>query len=149
MSVYHSASLHLHVNLLLYWRPKLFFPEMHFLKCAQEFSWTLKLCCVVVNKESFSVWTLEMSLTNYDGGGLVTKLCLTLVTAWNVARQAPLSMGFSRQEYWSGLPFPLPGDLPDPGIKPGSPALQADSSPTELWGKPTTNCSYLWKDIVV
>ena len=46
--------------------------------------------------------------------------------------QAPLSMGFSRQEYWSGLPFPSPGDLPDPGIRPESAALQADSLPTEL-----------------
>ena len=45
-------------------------------------------------------------------------------------------MGFSRQEYWSGLPFPSPRDLPKPGIKPGSPALQAHSLPTELWGKP-------------
>ena len=45
-------------------------------------------------------------------------------------------MGFSRQEYWSGLPFPSPGDLPDPGIEPWSPALQADSLPTELQGKP-------------
>ena len=51
---------------------------------------------------------------------------------WTVARQAPLSMGFSRQEYWSGLPFPSPGDLPNPGIKPKSPALQADDLPTEL-----------------
>ena len=68
-----------------------------------------------------------MSLTNCDGGGLVTKLCLTLATPWTVAHQAPLSIGFSRQENWSELPFPLPGDLPDPGIKPGSPALQADS----------------------
>ena len=49
------------------------------------------------------------------------------VTPWSVARQAPLSMGFSRQEYWSGLPFPTPGDLHDPGIEPVSPALQADS----------------------
>ena len=65
------------------------------------------------------------------GGGLVAKSCLTLVTPWTVAHQAPLSMGFSRQEYWSGLPFPSPGDLPDPGIEPGSPALQADSLPTE------------------
>ena len=47
----------------------------------------------------------------------------------------PLSMGFSRQEYRSWLPFPSPGDLPDPGIEPGSPALQADSLPTELQGK--------------
>ena len=53
-----------------------------------------------------------------------------------VACQAPLSMGFSRQEYWSGLPFPSPEDLPDPGIEPGSPAFQADSLPFELQGRP-------------
>ena len=57
-------------------------------------------------------------------------------TPWTVAHQAPLSMRFSRQGYWSGLPFPSPGDLPDLGIEPGSPALQADSLPTELQGKP-------------
>jgi len=49
------------------------------------------------------------------------------VTPWTVACQAPQSMGFSRQEYWSGLPFPSSGDLPNPGIKPASPAWQADS----------------------
>ena len=54
----------------------------------------------------------------------------------DVTCQAPLSMKFSRQEYWSGLPFPSPGDLLDPGIKPGSPALQADSLPSEPPGKP-------------
>ena len=54
------------------------------------------------------------------------------LTPWTVACQAPLSMGFSRQEYWSGLPFPLPGDLPDPEIKSGSPALEADSLPSEV-----------------
>ena len=48
------------------------------------------------------------------------------VTPWTVASQAPQSMEFSRQEYWSGLPFPSPGDLPNPGIEPGSPTLQAD-----------------------
>ena len=53
------------------------------------------------------------------------------VTPWTVARQAPLSMEFSRQEYWSGLPFPSPGDLPNPGIKPGSPAWQADALSSE------------------
>ena len=57
-------------------------------------------------------------------------------TPWTVAYQASQSIGFSRQEYWSGLPFPSPGDLPDPGIKPGSPALQADTLPTEPPGKP-------------
>ena len=56
-------------------------------------------------------------------------------TAWTVAHQAPLSMGFSRQEYWSGLPFPYPGDLPNPEIKPGSPALQANCLPSEPPGK--------------
>ena len=55
------------------------------------------------------------------------------------ARQAPLSLGFPRQEYWSGLPFPSPGDLPHPGIKPVSPALQADFLPCEPPGKPI-NC---------
>ena len=54
---------------------------------------------------------------------------------WTISRQASLSMGFSRQEYWSELPFPSPGDLPDPGIKSGSPALQADSLPPEPPGK--------------
>ena len=57
-------------------------------------------------------------------------------TPWTVARQALLSMGFSRREYWSGLPFPSPGDLPDPGVKPRSPTLQADSLPSEPPGKP-------------
>ena len=58
------------------------------------------------------------------------------VTPWTVACQAPPSMGFSRQEYWSGLPFPSPGGLPDPGIELGSPALQADSLPSESPGNP-------------
>ena len=62
-----------------------------------------------------------------SGGDLITKSCLTLVTPWIVAQQVPLSMGFSRQEYWSELLFPSPGDLPDPEIDPGSPALQADT----------------------
>ena len=57
-------------------------------------------------------------------------------TPWTLVRQAPLSMGFSKQEYWSGLPFPSPGDLPNPGIKPGSPALQADALSSWLPGKP-------------
>ena len=66
------------------------------------------------------------------------KVCLSVVsdsaTPWTVARQSPLSMGFSRQEYWSGLPWPPPGDLPDPGIEPWSPVLQADSLPdSEPW----------------
>ena len=57
---------------------------------------------------------------------------LLFATPWTVAPQAPPSMGFSRQEDWSGLPFPSPGDLPDPGIELRSPALQADALPSEL-----------------
>ena len=56
------------------------------------------------------------------------------MTPWDVAQKAPLSMGFSRQEFWSGLPFPSPGDLPEPGME-GSPVLQADSLPSESPGK--------------
>ena len=55
---------------------------------------------------------------------------------WTIAHQAPLSMGFSKQESWSGLPFPSPEELLDPGVEPGSPALQADSLLTQLQGKP-------------
>ena len=57
------------------------------------------------------------------------------VTPWIVALHIPLSMDFSRQEYWRGLPCSSPGDLPDPGMKPGSPALQADSLLSEPPGK--------------
>ena len=71
-----------------------------------------------------------------SSSGLDTKSCPTLGTPQTVACQVPLSMGFSRRGYWSGLPFPSPGDLPDPGIEPRSLALQADSLLTELRGKP-------------
>ena len=77
------------------------------------------------------------------GGGLAAQSCLTLVTPWTVAPQAPLSMGFSGQEYWSGLPFPSPGELFNPGIEPRSPALQAYSLPTELWGKPSCRAHHV------
>ena len=59
----------------------------------------------------------------YCGGVQLLSRGPLFVTPWTAARQAPLSMGFSRQEYSSGLPFPPPGDLPDPGIEPQSPAL--------------------------
>ena len=65
---------------------------------------------------------------------LVAKSYLILVTLWTLAHQAPLSIWFSRQEYWIELPFPSPGDLPGPRFEPRSPALQADSLLTELPG---------------
>ena len=75
------------------------------------------------------MWGLKMSLSRVR----------LFVTLWTVAYEAPPSMGFSRQEYWSGLPLPSPGDLPDPGIEPGSPALQADALPSKPPGKPQIN----------
>ena len=79
--------------------------------------------------EKYKIHNINRTMM-YGSDGLVTKLCLTLATPWTVACQAPLSMGFSRQEYYSGLPFPPPGDLPHPGMKlepPVFPALQAYS----------------------
>ena len=84
------------------------------------------------NESGIVSWGEFMFNILIAGGGLVAKSCLTLRTPWTVACQAPLSMGFSRQEYWSGLLFPSAGDLPNPGIEPGSPVLQTDSLLTEL-----------------
>ena len=67
----------------------------------------------------------------------------SFATPWTIAHQIPLSVGFSRQEYCSGLPFPSPRDLPDPGIKPGSPSLQADALTSEPPGKPRSVVKYL------
>ena len=69
-------------------------------------------------------------------GGLVARSCPTLVTAWTIACQAPLSIGFPRQEYWSVLPFPPSEDLPDPETEPSSPALQAGSLLLSHQGSP-------------
>ena len=81
-------------------------------------------------------------------GGVVAKLCPTLGTSWTVACQAPVSMGFSRQEYWSGLPCPSLGDLPDPGNKPLSvisPAWQMDSVLLVPPGKPRPSVKFCYK----
>ena len=93
---------------------------------------------------SFSCWWkfgcqvwLNVDYFMYTYGEWVKPLSRVqlFVTQWTVAHQAPLSMGFSRQEYWSGLPFPSPGDLLNPGIEPRSPALQADALTSEPPGK--------------
>ena len=89
---------------------------------------TTKLCSLKCLKQSMSwyVWS-EVKLLS----------CVRLfATRWTVAYQASPSMEFSRQEYWNGLPFPSPGDLPNPGIEPRSPTLQADTLPSESPGKP-------------
>ena len=87
-------------------------------------------------KDSWDIPSQDADLKHCHGVGLVAKSCPTLATPWTVAYQAALSMGFPKQEYWSGLPCPPPGDLPNPGIEPGSPALQAGSLATEPPGKP-------------
>ena len=133
---------------LFWWAPK----SLWMLTAAMK----LKDTCSLEQK----LWQTSLSL-------LVAKSCPTLATPWTDC-QAPLSMGFSRQEYWGGLPFPSPedlpnpgieprspifpspGDLPNPGIEPRSPILQADSLPAEPPGLSTThihnsyNCTYNW-----
>ena len=98
-----------------------------YLKCSgikkHSIIWhTFELWCVCVCQSLSCVWLFT--------------------TPWTVVRQAPLSMEFSRQQYWSGLLFPAPGDLPDPVIKPRSPALQADSLQSEPPGKPQSTPRY-------
>ena len=86
----------------------------------------------------FNVWKLSKVLMTLPGyvENVVKSLSHVrlFATPWTVAHQAPPFMGFPRQEYWSGLPFPSPGDLPNPGIEPRSPALQADALTSELPG---------------
>ena len=86
----------------------------------------------------FTNWAMREApiKINYESESEVAQSCLTLWDPWTVAHQTLLSMGFSRQEYWSGLPFPSPGDLPYPGIEPRSPTLQADTLTSVPPGKP-------------
>ena len=103
-------------------------------ECSQapEFSWSEPLPCFL---PSFLLTSLLGNIWKVKV--LVAQSFPTLtVIPWTVAHQAPLSMEFSRREYWSGLTFPSPGDLPDPRIEPSSPALQANSLPSESPGKP-------------
>ena len=97
--------------------------------------------CRLSWKEEDVVLQLRIALNFYVGGVCVC-VCVShsvvsdSVTPWTVTHQVPLSVEFSRQEYWSGLPFSSPGDLPNPEIEPVSPALQADSLLSEPPGKP-------------
>ena len=106
--------------------------------CSAGQVWEAEFDSVVRNLSAVVSASRDKTITNYPltpYGGLVAKSCPTLVSPWTVARQAPLSIGFSMQEYWSGLPFPSPGDLSNPRIEPESSALKADSLLTELPGK--------------
>ena len=90
-------------------------------RCMERVTWKLTLPYV---KQEFAIRSDQ----------LLSHVRL-FATLWTVAYQASPSLGFSRQEYWSGLPFPSPGDCPDPGIKPGSPTLEADTLTSEPSGK--------------
>ena len=92
--------------------------------------------CVHIYIHTHTYTPMYMYTHIYCCGCLVTKSCPTLVTPWFIAHQAPLPMGFPREEYWSGLPFPSPGDLPSPGIEPASPELASGFFTTEPPGKP-------------
>ena len=93
----------------------LFRSSVHFL------SWFICLFVFALGLYEFFIYLEYLPLLCWS----LSHVCL-FVTLWNVAHQAPLSMEFSRQEYWSGVPCPPPGDLPDPGLKSESPELQAD-----------------------
>ena len=88
-------------------------------------------CSIVFNIKSFWMHCVTNGLANVKS---LSRVWL-FATLWTVAHQAPLSIGFSRQEYWGGLPFPSPDDLLNPGIEPGSPSVQADALTSELPGK--------------
>ena len=81
-------------------------------------------------------WDTACQESDTDNGSVSCSVISDSVTPGTIALQAPLSMGFSRPEYWSGLPFAPPGDFPEPGTEPRSPAFQADSLPSGPPGKP-------------
>ena len=95
-------------------------------------AWHAAVYGVTKSRTWLSDWTTRMIITVLSHSGVSN----SYATLWTVACQAPLSMGFPRQEYWSGLPFPSPGHLPDPGIGPASPALAGGFFITEPCGKP-------------
>ena len=95
----------------------------------------VSLCCVPESYTHNVMSTMKVKVTVKVKVKSLSHVRL-FATTWTVAHQAPPSMGFSRQEHWSGLPFPSPGDLPNPGIEPRSPELQADALTSESPGKP-------------
>ena len=104
----------------------IFFPSVLTPACASSSpSFLMMYSAYKLNKQGDNIQPWHTPFPIWKSESEVTQSCPTLCDPWIVAHQAPPSMGFSRQEYWSGLPFPSPGDLPDPGIEPRSPTLQA------------------------
>ena len=100
-----------------------------------------------ISKSSSCTFKIRTDSHRFSLCVLVTQSSRLFATPWTAAHQASLSMRFSRQAYWSGLPFPSPGDIPDPGIKPGSRALQSNSLPAELQGK--THCKLVLTNFLI
>ena len=99
------------------------FYECHFIWQKRDWGFTMSQDSYKLTRRQFK-WVFFPQLGYLSPCWcFIIKLCPILAMLWTVAHKAPLSMGFSRQEYWSGLLFLLPGDLPNPGIKPGSPAI--------------------------
>ena len=107
-----------------------------------QYCWLHKMNWEVVSPHLFSETCLWINV-------LVTQSCWLFATSWTVAHQVPLSMEFLRQEYWSGFPFPSPGDLPDPRTEPGYPTSQANSLPSEPPGKPFWNMLFGWSTFLI
>ena len=104
--------------------------HVYYLECGDDYMCTYIsqitiLCMLIICSHFNTSWSEVKSLSRVR----------LFETPWIIAPQAPRSMGFFRQEYWSGLPFPFPGDLPDPGIEPRSPALQADAQVSRIAGR--------------
>ena len=112
---------------------KIFFFLIHKWKCPAHL--ISNFCFRIMAYSSNFTSTLQNNIQQLCCAVVLSRVQLFAIP-WTIVHQAPLSMEFSRQEYWSGLSFPTPGDLPNPGIEPGSPASQMDSLPAELPGKP-------------
>ena len=114
------------------------FPNINTFYYTVEKKSHLLLLAQVPSAKSLTIWE-AVKLTVVDEESESVSCCVmsgSFATPWTVAHQAPFSVAFPKQDYWSGLPFPSPGDLPDPGMESGFPALQPDSLLSEPPGKP-------------
>ena len=135
LRVGHDWATSLSLFTFMHWRRK-WQPTPVFLSGESQGQRSLVGCCLWGCTESDTDWSDLAAAAASIESVKVKVVSDSAQPPWTVAHQAPLSMEFSRQEYWSGLPFPSPGDLPNPGIELGYPALQADSLPFKPLRKP-------------
>ena len=130
-----TSSLNIPEALLSFHYKTISFPSLSLFLCLIQVV-MIRLPCY------YKLWIVSV-LVGWSEVKLLSGVWLFAIP-WTVVYQASPSMGFSRQEYWSGLPLPSPGDLPDPGIEPRSPALQADALPSEPPGKPSGRVVFVY-----